>query len=123
MEAVSWLAAVSECVLSGGFRATVFTRPVGVIDVAVLVVAGVRATNTLVVRWECVKRPVVGCMFDGGHVFAEGVAVDVMRARAGHQFLSHVVDGDNVLVICRVLVALGGDADESESITAALPNR
>ena len=46
-----------------------------------------------------------------------------MRAGAGHQFLGHVVDGNGVLVLCGVLVALVGDADESESITAALPNR
>ena len=76
------LAAVGESVLLGGFRATVCTRPVVVIDVAVLVVASIRATDTLVVvilRWEGVECPVVGCGFDGGHVFAEGVAVDVVR--------------------------------------------
>ncbi len=79
------------------------------IDVAVLVVASVRATDTLVPRGESVKRPVVDCVFDGGHVFAEGVPVDVMRAGAGHQFVGHVVDGDGVLVLCGVLVALVGD--------------
>ncbi len=42
------LATVGESALSGGCRATVCTRPVGVIDVAVFVVASVRATDTLV---------------------------------------------------------------------------
>ena len=65
---------------------------------------------------ESVERPVVGCVFDGGHVLAECVSVDVVRARAGHQFVSHVVDGDGVLVVCRVLVALVGDLDHSGSI-------
>ena len=86
------------------------------IDVSVRVVAGVRATDTLVVRREGVERPVVGCVFDGGHVFTEGVPVDVMRARAGHQFFSHIVDGDSVLVVCGILVALVGDFDESGGI-------
>jgi hypothetical protein len=48
MRKVNGLAAVGECVLPGGFRITVFTFPVGVIDVAVLIVASVRATDTLV---------------------------------------------------------------------------
>ncbi len=39
-----------------------------------------------------------------------------MRTGAGHQFTSHVVDGDGVLVVCGVLVALGGDFDESGGI-------
>ncbi len=106
---MSGLAAVGECALPGGFRTTVLTLPVGVIDVAVLVVASVRATDTLVLRWECVEHPVIRRVFDGGHMFAKGVAVDVMRARAGHQFLGHVVDGEGVLVGCGVLVALVGD--------------
>jgi hypothetical protein len=42
--------------------------------------------------------------------------VDVVRAGAGHQFVRHVVDGDHVLVVCRVLVALVGDVDESGGI-------
>jgi hypothetical protein len=42
--------------------------------------------------------------------------VDVVRARAGHQFLGHVVDGDCVLVVCGVLVALVGDFDHSVGI-------
>ena len=50
------LAAVGECVLSGGFRATVLIRPVGVIDVYVFVVAGVRATDTLVLRCHCLPK-------------------------------------------------------------------
>ena len=49
-------------------------------------------------------------------MLAEGVAVDVVRARAGHQFLGYVVDGDGVLVVCGVLVALVGDFDESGGI-------
>ncbi len=64
----------------------------------------------LVLRRERIECPVVGCVFDGGHVLAEGVAVDVVRTRAGHQFVSHVVDGDCVLVGCGVLVALVGDS-------------
>ena len=70
------LAAVGESALSGGFRATVLTLPVSVVGVAVLVVADVRATETLVVlRWENIERPVVRRTLDGGHVLAEGVAV------------------------------------------------
>ncbi len=116
---MSGLAAVGECALSGGFRATVLTRPVGVIDVAVFVVPSVRATDTLVVvvlRWEGVERPVVGCVFDGGHVFAEGAAVDVIGARTGHQVFGHVVEGDCVLVGSGVVVAPIGDFDESGGI-------
>ena len=64
---------------------------------------------------EELKRPVVGCGFDGGHVFADGVAVAVVRVGAGHQFVRHVVDGDGVLVVCGLVVALGGDADESRA--------
>jgi hypothetical protein len=118
MRKVSGLAAVGECVLPGGFRATVLTRPVSVIDGAVFVVAGVWATDTLVfvLRWERIERPIVGCVFDGSHVFAEGVPVDVMRARAGHQFLGHVVDGDSVLVGCGLVVALVGNCNESGRI-------
>jgi hypothetical protein len=57
-----------------------------VVDVAVLVVASVRATNTLVVLGrEGVKRP--------------------------------IVDGDGVLVGCRVVVALVGEVDESGAIS------
>ncbi len=111
------LAAVGECALPGGFRITVFTRPVGVIDGAVFVVAGVRATETLVVRGECVECSLFGCVFDGGHVFADSVAVDVVRARAGHQFVGYVVDGDCVLVGCGLVVALVGDVDESGGIS------
>ncbi|KZN22531.1 hypothetical protein A4G99_18850 [Haladaptatus sp. R4] len=46
-------------------------------------------------------------------MFADGVPVDVMRARAGHQFLGHVVDGDGVLVGCGLVVAFVGDSEES----------
>jgi hypothetical protein len=65
---------------------------------------------------EGVKRPVVDCVFDGDHVLAERVPMDVVRARAGHQFVSHVVDGHDVLVVCRVLVALVGYFDEPGGI-------
>ncbi len=64
---------------------------------------------------ERIERP-VSCVFDGGHVFAEGVAMDVVRTRTGHQFLGHVVDEDCVLVVCGVLVALVGDFDKSGGI-------
>ncbi len=38
----------------------------------------------VVLRWESVECPVVSRIFDGSHVFAECVAVDMVRARAGH---------------------------------------
>jgi hypothetical protein len=89
-----------------------------VIDIAVFVVASVRATDTLVfvLGRECVERSVVGCVFDGGRVFAEGVVVDVVRARAGHQVAGYVVDGDHVVVVCGILVALVGELNESGGI-------
>jgi hypothetical protein len=65
---------------------------------------------------ECIDCSIVGCGFDSSHVCAERVAVEVVRTRAGHQFLSRVVDGDSVLVVFGVLVALVGDVDESGSI-------
>lgn len=49
-------------------------------------------------RWECVKRPVISCGFNGSHVFADGVAVNVVRAGAGHQFLGYIVGANNLLV-------------------------
>ncbi len=36
-----------------------------------------------------------------------------MRTRTGHQFAGHVVDGDGVLVLSGVVVALVGDVDHS----------
>lgn len=48
------------------------------------------------------------------HVFAEGIAVGVVRARTGHQFVSHAIDGDGVLVGYGILVAFGGDFNESQ---------
>jgi hypothetical protein len=42
-------------------------------------------------------------------MFAEGVPVNVMRARAGHLFVGHIDDRDGVLVVCGFLVALVGD--------------
>ncbi len=83
MEEVSELAAVGECVLSGGFRTTVLTLPVVVIDVSVLVVAGIWATDTLVLCGKRLKRAVDCCVFDGGHVFADGVTVNVEQACVG----------------------------------------
>ena len=41
-----------------------------------------------------------------------------MRTRAGYQFLGYVVDGDCVLVLCGILVALVSDVDESEYLTS-----
>lgn len=49
MKRIGGLAAVGEYALPCGFRATSITLPECVTDVAVLVVAGVRATDTLVV--------------------------------------------------------------------------
>jgi hypothetical protein len=49
-------------------------------------------------------------------VFAESSPVDMMRAGAGHQFTSHVADGDCVLVVFGILVALVGDFNESGDI-------
>lgn len=40
-----------------------------------------------------------GCIFDSNHAFAESVPVNVMRARASHQFAGHIVDGHCVLVV------------------------
>jgi hypothetical protein len=62
------------------------------------------------------KSEPVHCVLDGSQVFAEGISMDVVRARAGHQFLGHVVDGDCVLVVCGLVVALVGDFDESRGI-------
>jgi hypothetical protein len=70
----------------------------------------------VVLRRERLERPIVGCVFDGDHVFAEGVAVDVMQAHTCHQFFGHIVDGDKVLVFCGVLVALVSDFNESRGI-------
>ncbi len=91
------------------------------IDVAVLVVAGIRATDTLVfvvfvLGGEHLERAVISRVLDGGHVFAEGVAVDVMWAGTRHRGVSHVVDGDHVLVGFGILVTLVGDVDESGGI-------
>jgi hypothetical protein len=66
-----------------------------------------------VLRWECLERPIVSRGFDGGHVFAEGVPVDVVRAGTSHQFVGHVVDGDHVLVFSGILVTLVGHFDHS----------
>jgi hypothetical protein len=82
LKRVDELAAVGKYALPGGFRATVLTLPVGVIDIAVLAVAGVRATDTLVfvvLGGECVERSVVSCGCNGGHVFAGSVAENVVR--------------------------------------------
>ncbi|ODR79402.1 hypothetical protein BG842_06950 [Haladaptatus sp. W1] len=49
-------------------------------------------------------------------MLADGIAVDLVRADAGHQVFGHVVDGNSVLVGCGVLVALVGDVNESGGI-------
>ena len=59
----------------------------------------------VVVRWERIERPVVDCSFDGGHVLAERITVDVMRACASHQFLGHIVEGE-LFGLCAVLCRL-----------------
>jgi hypothetical protein len=46
-------------------------------------------------------------------VFAELVAVDMVRTRAGHQVASHIADGDDVLMAYGRLVALIDDFIES----------
>ncbi len=82
MEAVSRLV-VDECALPYGFCTTPITLPVCVIDVAVLVVASMWTTDTLVfvvvVRWERCQRAVLCCVFDACHVLADGSAVDMVR--------------------------------------------
>ncbi len=45
-------------------------------------------------------------------MLAGGIAVDVVRARTSHQFVSNVVDGDDVLVVFGVVVALISNFDE-----------
>ncbi|MCO8256542.1 hypothetical protein NKF26_22245 [Haladaptatus sp. AB618] len=79
-------------------------------------VALCRFSVVFVLRWEGLECPAVGCIFDGGYVFAKGVPVNVVRARTGHQFVGHIVAGGGVLVGCGVLVALVGDFDESGGI-------
>ncbi len=37
-----------------------------------------------ILGWEGLKRLVVGCVFDCGHMLAGGIAVDVVRARTSH---------------------------------------
>ncbi len=84
MRRVGGLAAVGECALPGGFRATVLTLSVFVIDVAILAVASEWVTDTLVVRWERLRGAVVGCSFDGSHVLAEGAPINVVQAGVGY---------------------------------------
>ncbi len=103
---MSGLAAVGECALTGGFRPTVLTCPVVVIDVAVRVVAGVWATDTLVVRWKRLKRPVVRRGLDGSHVFAERTSVNVVRAGARHHVAGHVVQRHDVVMLSEIVVTL-----------------
>ncbi|ODR79246.1 hypothetical protein BG842_15640 [Haladaptatus sp. W1] len=62
------------------------------------------------------KRAVVSRNLDSGHVFADSVAVDVVRADAGHQFVGHIVGGDCVLVVRGILVVLVSNVDESGGI-------
>ncbi|MFB9808077.1 hypothetical protein ACFFQF_24085 [Haladaptatus pallidirubidus] len=47
-------------------------------------------------------------------MFAVGVAVDVMQARTGHQFLGHIVGEDYELVVCGLFVVFIGDVDQTE---------
>jgi hypothetical protein len=96
MEGVSELTAVDECTLPDGFRATDLTRPVCVIDGAVLAVAGVRATDTLVIRWECLKDAIVDHGCDRSHVLAERASVDVVWAGTCHRVARHVVQRHDV---------------------------
>jgi hypothetical protein len=56
-----------------------------------------------VVRGEYIERPVIGCIFESGYMLAGDVAVNIVRAGAGHQVFGHVVDGD-----CMVLVDVIG---------------
>ena len=61
------------------------------------------------------NRPVVSCVLDGRYVVTECVAVDVVRARAGHR-VARYAERDDVLMLSAVLVAFVGDADESGGI-------
>ncbi len=73
MKEVSELAAVGECALPGGFRATATTLLVRVIDGAVRVVARIGTIDTLVFvvfRWERCQGAVVRRGFDSGPVLA-----------------------------------------------------
>jgi hypothetical protein len=56
----------------------------------------------VVLRREGIERPIHRA-FDSGHVFAVGVPVNVVRTRASHQFVGHVVDGDYVWCIVSYL--------------------
>jgi hypothetical protein len=123
MKKETGLAAVGECALAGGFRATVLTRPVVVIDVAVLVVTSVWDIDTVVVLGQEGVECSVGRVFDGGHVLVDDGAVDVVRARTGYQVLGHVIDGDGVLVGCGILVALVGGMDKSGGMRSLTENR
>ncbi len=51
-------------------------------------------------KYEEINALATGSILDNGHVFAGGVTMDVVWTCTGH----HVVDGDHVLVICRLLV-------------------
>ncbi len=101
MRRVGGLATVGKCALPDGFRATSVTLPKRVIDVAVLVVAGVWGTDTLVVRWERLKGAVSRCDFDARHVLTERAPVNVVRARTSHHVAGHVVQRHDVLVVSR----------------------
>ena len=37
-----------------------------------------------IIQRERFERPIVGYVRNGGHVFAVGIVVDIMRAGAGH---------------------------------------
>ncbi len=53
---------------------------------------------------EGLKRPVVRRGFDGGHVYAKGGSVNVVRACAGHQFVGHIVSINDVVVFSGSLI-------------------
>ncbi len=59
-----------------------------------LAVAVIGFGLVVVLGRERFKRAVVSCGFDGGHVFAEGVTVNVVWAGTGHRVARHVVDGN-----------------------------
>ena len=83
---MSGLAAVSKCALPSGVRATVLTRPVVVIDIAVCVLASVQATDThvgVILRWGHLKYAFIGRVLDGSQVthFVQDVYVNSTSAR------------------------------------------
>jgi hypothetical protein len=66
-----------------------------------------------VLRWERRQRAVVRRAFDGSHVLAERAPVNMVRTGARHRVIGYVVQREDIVVLCGVLVALVGDVDES----------